>query len=313
LRVHTDISALEKIVRPVLTIGTFDGVHHGHRKILDRVIALAKESNGTSCLLTFHPHPRSVVNEAKPIALLNSLEEKLELLEKAGLDHVIVQPFTKAFSRMTALQYVRDLLVTTIGVHHLVVGYDHHFGRNREGDIKVLREYADIFGFKLEEIPAQTIEEVKISSTKIRCAFDEGKVDLASEYLGYSYCLSGTVVHGDGRGKGLGFPTANLVPNDPEKVVPGNGVYAVQVKSKDQEYKGMANIGIKPTFHAVPENPSIEVNVFGLDKDLYGQELSLTFEKRIRDEIKFESAEELIKQLTLDREKALKNIRRLSK
>jgi riboflavin kinase/FMN adenylyltransferase len=306
LRVHTDISALEYLERPVLTIGTFDGVHHGHRKILDRVIALAKENNGTACLLTFHPHPRSVVNEAKPMVLLNSLEEKLELLEKAGLDHVIVQPFTKAFSRMTALEYVRDLLVTTIGVHHLVVGYDHHFGRNREGDIKVLREYADLFGFKLEEIPAQTIEEVKISSTKIRLALDEGKVSLAREYLGYSYCLSGTVVHGDGRGKGLGFPTANLVPNDPEKVVPGNGVYAVHVKWKDQEFKGMANIGIKPTFHTVPENPSIEVNVFELDRDLYGQELSLSFEERIRDELKFESAEELIKQLNLDKEQALK-------
>lgn len=305
MRVHADISKLEGIKRPILTIGTFDGVHHGHRGILERVIELAKENNGSSTLLTFHPHPRSVVNEAKPMLLLNTLEEKLDLLEKVGIDHVIVFPFTKSFSRISALEYVRDLLVNSIRVHQLVVGYDHRFGRNREGDIKVLQEYAELFNFKLEEIPAQTIDEVNVSSTKIRKALQEGDVALAKEFLGYSYKLDGTVVHGDGRGKGLGFPTANMVPDDLDKVVPGNGVYAVKVSYMNEVYQGMANIGLRPTFSGKEENPQIEVNLFGVDKDLYSQELSLTFEARIRDEQKFDSAEDLIKQLELDKQSAL--------
>ena len=311
MRVHTDISELEHIERPILTIGTFDGVHHGHKKILDRVKELAQEHEGSSTLLTFHPHPRSVVNEAKPISLLNTLEEKLELLEKAGLEHVIVHPFTKAFSRITALEYVRDLLVNTINVYYLVVGYDHRFGRNREGDIKVLREYADLFAFQLEEIPAQMIDEVKISSTKVRAALDNGNVDLARDFLGYSYPLAGTVVHGDGRGKTLGFPTANLVPNDSEKVVPGTGVYAVTVKKGAESYMGMANIGVLPTFNSVAINPKIEVNLFGVDENLYSQELTLTFEERLRDEMKFASADALSIQLKRDKTEALRMLEKI--
>jgi riboflavin kinase/FMN adenylyltransferase len=304
LRVHTDIERLNSIERPILTIGTFDGVHHGHRIILERIKEIAKKEQGQSVLLTFHPHPRSVVNESNPLSLLNTLEEKLELLEEVGLDHVIVMPFTKAFSRISAIEYVRDLLVNTIKVHYLVVGYDHHFGRNREGDIKVLKEYAELFDFKLEEIPAQTIDEVKVSSTKIRTALKEGDVERAREYLGYSYYFSGTVVRGNALGRTLGFPTANILPDDQEKLVPGQSVYAVKVEGPDWKSLGMANIGVKPTVNGLLEHPVIEVNLFDRSENLYGKVLKVHFEHKLREEVKFLSTEELRIQLEKDRDQA---------
>ncbi|MDA0714039.1 MAG: bifunctional riboflavin kinase/FAD synthetase [Bacteroidetes bacterium] len=304
MRVHTDIERLSGIERPILTIGTFDGVHHGHRIILQRIMEIAKKEGGQSVLLTFHPHPRSVVNESNSLSLLNTLEEKLELLEEVGLDHVIVMPFTKSFSRMSALEYVRDLLVNTIKVHCLVVGYDHHFGRNREGDIKVLKEYAELFDFRLEEIPAQTIDEVKISSTKIRTALRQGDVEKASEYLGYAYYFSGTVVHGDALGRTLGFPTANILPDDEEKLIPGQAVYAVQVEGPDWRSAGMTNIGLRPTIGGLNESPRIEVNMFDRNEDLYGKVLKVHFIQKLREEMKFPSTKELTEQLGKDRDEA---------
>lgn len=306
MRIHTDIEAIEGIKRPVLTIGTFDGVHLGHRVIIDRLNEIAAQEEGESVLLTFHPHPRTVVRESTRIELLTTMEERLELLREAGLQHVIIHPFTKEFSRISALAYVRDLLVNKIGVHYAVVGYDHHFGRNREGDIHLFHELSEVYGFKVEEISAQTIQEVEVSSTKVRKALRDGDLKKVKAYLGYNYKVVGTVVKGDGRGKGLGFPTANVLPDDPDKLIPGNGVYAVKVKLENEAIAaGMLNIGTRPTFNQEQKEVRIEVHLFDQKEDLYGKQLVLEFISRIRGEKKFDGAESLIHQLNKDRKSAL--------
>ncbi len=302
MKLHTDIPSISKIERPILTIGTFDGVHLGHRVIIDRLNEIAKEEGGESVLLTFHPHPRSVVSEVGSIELLSSMDERLKLLEEAGLQHVIVHPFTHEFSRISALEYVRDLLVNRIGVHTAVVGYDHHFGRNREGDILLLKELAELYEFKVVEIDAQMIEKVKVSSTKVRKALKNGQVAKVKSYLGYDYSITGTVVRGDGRGKSIGFPTANIVPDDADKLIPGNGVYAVKIIIADKEYRGMLNIGTRPTFKSESKaQTTLEVNILDFDADLYGKQLTLIFKAHIRAERKFDSAEKLKAQLIKDR------------
>ncbi len=302
MKVHTDISSIRTIKCPILTIGTFDGVHLGHRVIIDRINEIARKEGGESVLLTFHPHPRSIVSEVGSIELLSTMEERLELLEKAGLQHVIVQPFTHEFSRISALEYVRDLLVNTIGVHTAVVGYDHHFGRNREGDIVLLKELAELYEFNVVEIDAQMIKEVKVSSTKVRRALKSGEVTKVNSFLGYNYQITGAVVEGDGRGRSLGFPTANLVPDDAEKLIPGKGVYAVNVTSDGTQYKGMLNIGNRPTFKSEEETfVTLEVHLLDFDADLYGQQITMEFKEWIRSEKKFASSLELSEQLLKDR------------
>lgn len=305
MQIHTEIDTIRSIERPIVTIGTFDGVHLGHRAIIKRLNEIAVEEDGESVLLTFHPHPRTVVNESGTIELLTSLEERFKQLENAGLQHVIVHPFTKEFSRITALSYVRDLLVNRIGVHYAVVGYDHHFGKNREGDIDLLHELAEVYDFRVEEISAQAIEEVKVSSTKVRNALKKGLVDQVSAYLGYHYQVKGTVIHGDGRGKEIGFPTANLIPEDSEKLIPALGVYAVYVHHEDKVHLGMCNIGTRPTFYEDASQSSIEVNLFGWDKELYGEQLTIEFRKHIREEKKFETVDLLTAQLEEDKKRAL--------
>jgi len=277
-------------------------VHLGHRVIINRINEIASVEGGESVLLTFHPHPRSIVSEAGSIELLSTMEERLELLEKAGLQHVVVQPFTQEFSRISALEYVRDLLVNTIGVHTAVVGYDHHFGRNREGDITLLKELAELYEFNVVEIDAQMIKEVKVSSTKVRRALKSGEVTKVNSFLGYTYQITGTVVKGDGRGQSIGFPTANLVPDDAEKLIPGKGVYAVMVTADGIRYKGMLNIGNRPTFKSEMEpSLTLEVHVLDFDADLYGQQITLEFMEWIRPEKKFATGQELIDQLFKDR------------
>ncbi|NNC84379.1 MAG: bifunctional riboflavin kinase/FAD synthetase [Flavobacteriales bacterium] len=305
MKVHTDIDSIKGISRPILTIGTFDGVHRGHRVIIDRLNGIAQEEQGESVLLTFHPHPRSVVSEVGAIELLTTMEERLQLLEAAGLDHVIVYPFTHEFSRISALAYVRDILVNRIDLHYAVVGYDHHFGRNREGDIHLLHELAEVYGFQVEEISAQTIEEVKVSSTKVRSALREGRLDDVKKYLGYDYMLTGTVVKGDGRGKGMGFPTANILPNDPNKLIPAQGVYAIKALIEDQVRTGMMNIGTRPTFSSGQDEVHIEAHLFDLDTDLYGKEMRIDFLARIRGEKRFSGKEELQDQLQQDKAEVL--------
>jgi riboflavin kinase/FMN adenylyltransferase len=300
LRIHYGIDSFESDKKVVLTTGTFDGVHLGHKKILSRIVDLAKKLKGESVLLTFHPHPRLVLfPENSDLRLLNSQSEKLQLLEETGIDHIIVHPFTHDFSRLSSLEFVRDLLVNKVGIDLLVIGYNHHFGRNREGSFDSLCEFAEVFGFDVEEIPAHDLEKVNISSTKIRHALEEGDVELAGKFLGYPYFITGSVVQGSRVGREIGFPTANIQVNERFKLIPADGVYAVQVAWKEGFLSGMLNIGVRPTVDS-QKRKSIEVHLLDFDEDIYGKELQVRFIKRIREERQFESLEALKQQLEID-------------
>jgi riboflavin kinase/FMN adenylyltransferase len=304
LKIHKDINSIEKINNPILTVGTFDGVHIGHHSIINRINSIAKEKGGESVLLTFHPHPRMVLfPDDDSLKLINTVEEKLTLLESFGLNHVINIPFEKEFSRMSPVEYVRDILVNKIGIDTIVIGYDHHFGRNRQGNLSLLKELAPIYDFKVEEIPAQDIDEITVSSTKIRNAILEGKIRVANEFLGHKFMLSGTVVEGKQLGRQIGFPTANINVNDKHKIIPGDGVYAVNGTIGGKTYAGMLNIGTKPTVDDKGIT-SIEVHFFDLNEDLYGKDVQVTFERKMRDEQKFSNLTSLQEQLTLDAVKA---------
>jgi riboflavin kinase / FMN adenylyltransferase len=292
-----------------ITTGTFDGVHLGHRVILNHLGALAKEADLESVIITFDPHPRRVLfPDQEGLLLINTLDEKLELLEKAGIDNVIVQPFTNEFSRTSALVYVRDLLVNQVGMKKLVIGYDHQFGKNREGSIEQLRELAPMLNFEVVEIPAQMIDDVNISSTKIRYALSDGDIVSANASLGYNFFINGDVVKGNNRGRSLGFPTANIELGHAEKILPKQGVYAVKVETKAASFSGMLNIGVNPTF-GDSNKLSIEVNLFDFDEDLYGQKIRVFFNERIRNEMRFESVEELSNQMKNDKEIALQMLK----
>ncbi|MBK9147222.1 MAG: bifunctional riboflavin kinase/FAD synthetase [Flavobacteriales bacterium] len=303
--VHTDINDFKGVKRPVLTTGTFDGVHRGHRAIIERLIARAKKEEGESVLFTFHPHPRMVLFPGDgDLKLLSTQEEKRALLEAAGLDHLLVVPFSRQFSRMHALDYVRDVLVGAIGARAVVIGYDHRFGRNREGDLVLLRQLGEAYDIDVEEIPAQEVDHVKVSSTKIRQALQAGEVAAANELLGYSYPLHGVVVKGDQLGRTIGYPTANIGATDPYKLIPGNGVYAVEAYLKDGDRKGMLYIGERPTVSGGLQR-NIEVNIFGLDRDLYGEAITVRFIHRLRGDQRFESMEALKDQLHIDKRMAM--------
>lgn len=302
MKVHTDIDQFDPIKKAFVTTGTFDGVHLGHRVILDKVIQQAKEEGGESVLLTFYPHPRMVLfPHDNNLKLLTTQDEKIKHLEEIGLDHLIIQNFTTEFSRLKAYDYVRDILVGKIGLYKLIIGYDHQFGKNREGSIEQLKELTPIFNFKIEEIPAHDIDTVKISSTKIRKALLEGDIQTADRYLGYPYSISGEVVHGNKLGRELGFKTANILVDDKYKLIPADGVYAVKAQVDNQDYFGMLNIGRRPTIENPDAGIFIEVHIFEFEKDVYGEMLEITFLKRIRDEEKFESIEVLTAQLHLDK------------
>ena len=306
MKVYFGINEFKKVNKPVITTGTFDGVHNGHKKIIKNLTDKAKEIEGESVLITFNPHPRLVLfPDNNNLKLLNSLEEKIELLAKEGLDHLIIQPFTIDFSRLSALEYIRDLLVKKLGVNTLVIGYDHHFGRNREGSFDELVEFSHLYNFEIAQISALDIENVNVSSTKIRNALAEGNVAKANSFLGYNFGISGTVIHGDGLGKTIGFPTANIKVSDQYKIIPSNSVYACSVTLKEKRFKGMLNIGVRPTV-ADKNEQKIEINLFDFDGDLYGKELSIEFHERLRNEEKFNSLESLKAQLNSDKENALK-------
>lgn len=286
-----------------ITIGTFDGVHIGHKRILERLTNNAKKMGVKSMVLTFFPHPRMVLQKDSEIKLLNTLAEKEQILSELGVDHLIVHPFTKEFSRLTALAFVRDLLVHQLKVKSVVIGYDHRFGRNRNASIQELIGFGNTFDFKVEEIPAQEIDEVSVSSTKIRNALLSGDIQTANAYLGYRYMLSGKVVKGRGLGKNMGFPTANLEISEPYKLIPQNGVYIVSCTYEGRSSHGMMNIGYNPTVNGTTK--SIEVHLFGLNEDLYEKDLQVHFLKKIRDEQKFDSLESLSDQLKNDKKSAL--------
>ena len=291
----------------IVTIGTYDGVHLGHQKIIKNIVDQAKNSNMDSVVFTFDPHPRVVLSKSNDLKLIQTIAERSDRLEKTGLDYLIIHPFNKEFSRMSAFEFVRDVLVNQLHVQKLIIGYDHHFGKNREGNIDQLREYAHMFEFEVEEIPALDIDEVSVSSTKIRQALSEGKIEKANSYLGYPFSIEGEVVKGNQIGKGLGFPTANLKINDPLKQLPKSGAYIVESEIDNQTYLGMLNIGFRPTIDG--RDISIEVYFENLDQDLYGQKIKLNFIRFLREEKRFESLEKLKEQLAKDRKELLKDLR----
>lgn len=313
MQVHTDIGDFRGVKRPVLTTGTFDGVHRGHRSILQRLNEVARQEGGESVLFTFHPHPRMVLDPgAADLKLLNTPAEKAALLEKAGLDHLLVIPFSRHFSQMAPEAYVHDLLVGAIGVRAIVIGYDHRFGRNRAGNIDLLRSMGDRYALRVEEIPAQEVDHITVSSTKVRNSLLKGDVSTANELLGYSYPLSGVVVKGDQLGRTMGYPTANIGAIDPYKLVPGDGVYAVEVSTNGEVHGGMLYIGQRPTLSATGLQRTVEVNIFGLDRDLYGEAISVRFVDRIRGDLRFAGLKELEDQLHLDRTASMQRLAHLS-
>lgn len=282
----------------VVTIGTFDGVHIGHKKIINRLVNIAKQEGLQAVVLTFFPHPRMVVQSDTKIKMLNTIDEKNKLLVQQGIDHLVIKKFTKDFSRLSAQEYVRKVLVETLHVKHIIIGYDHHFGRNRTANIHDLKAFGEIYDFKVTEILAQEIDEVTISSTKIRQALNSGDVKTANTFLGYNFMISGTVVKGKGIGKTLNFPTANIRISESYKLIPKHGVYVVKTRILNTTVFGMMNIGVNPTVNG--KLRSIEIHFFDFSQDIYGVYLEIEILKRLREEQKFDSLAELEKQLLKD-------------
>lgn len=283
----------------MVTIGTFDGVHLGHRKIIAQITTAAKEKNCDSLVLTFFPHPRIVLQEGTEMKQLNTLYEKTGLLKQLGVDHLVIHPFDKAFSRMTAEEFVKEVLVDKFRLKKIIIGYDHRFGRNRTADINDLMAFGESFGFEVAQISAEELNDVSISSTKIRTALNDGDITLANKFLGYAYSLSGEVVKGQQLGRTIGYPTANIMIKEDYKLIPQNGVYVVQSDILGQTVFGMMNIGNRPTVNGTTQ--TIEVHFLDFDQDLYGQTLSISLLKRLRDEQKFPSLESLKSQLFKDK------------
>ena len=303
MKVFTTIPNYPSENKSIVTIGTFDGVHLGHRVVLRRMREIAKKTKGESVLLTFFPHPRHVLHkDNQDMKLITTLQEKQDLINQAGLDNLVIHEFTKKFSRIKPANFVRDILVEQLNVHTLVIGYDHHFGRNREGSIQELTTLADLYDFNIEKIDPQYFEDVTVSSSKIRKLIEKGEMVKAKQYLGYEFMLNGKVIKGNSLGKTINFPTANIVVENKWKILPADGVYAVKIVLEAKEYKGMMNIGQKPTVDG--NGISLEVNIFDFNQDIYGKGIEIRFVKRIRDERKFEDLQGLKKQLLIDRNKA---------
>jgi riboflavin kinase / FMN adenylyltransferase len=305
LKVYKSLQEFTPLEKAVVTTGTFDGLHIGHQKIINTLQTVASAIDGETVIITFHPHPRLVLfPDDNDLKLLTTLDEKIQLLEKAGINHLIIIPFDKNFSRLTSLEFVRDILINTIGTKKLVIGYDHHFGRNREGNFESLKELAPLYNFDVEEIPAQDINHVAVSSSKIRTALLEGDVATAKEYLSYSYKLTGVVVQGNQLGRTIGYPTANIVVDDKYKLIPANGVYAVNVFFGKEKFGGMMNIGVRPTVNGTSR--TIEVNIFDFSDDIYNQQITVEFVAHIRTEQKFAGLDALKNQLKTDKDVAQK-------
>ena len=306
MQVHRDIENLPFFRNAVVTIGTFDGVHMGHRQVIDKLKAEAKAINGETVIITFHPHPRKVVSSTiLGIRLINTLDEKIELLKELGVDHVVVVPFTDAFANQPAEDYIKNFLIDKFHPHTIIIGYDHHFGRDRLGDYRLLEKDAGKYNYQLKEIPKHILENISISSTNIREAILHSDIATADTLLGYEFFFSGIVVHGDKLGRKLGYPTANLKITDEEKIVPGNGIYAVYAlpEGYSERLKGMMSIGFRPTVDG--KKRVIEVNIFDFDAEIYGQRLKVFVKKYLREEIKFDGLEALVKQIDQDKVNSL--------
>lgn len=312
MKIYNDIHEFHKIDHAVVTIGTFDGVHLGHQKIISRLQKLAKQTKGETVVLTFFPHPRMILHpEDESIKLISTMAEKAQLLENLGIDHLIITPFTRDFSNLSPQAYIKDILVDRIGMKNIVIGYDHRFGKDRKGGLPDLQHYAAIYGFQVEEISQQDINDVAVSSTKIRTALLAGDVKMAREFLGHPFSLTGEVIKGDQIGRKMGFPTANIFVKENYKLIPSDGIYAVEVDIftpnpiNQVSLKGMAYIGHRPTVHGMTRN--IEVNLFDFDANLYDQSIRLNFIHFVREDQRFNSLEELRLQLVVDE----KNVRAL--
>ncbi|MFT5916346.1 MAG: riboflavin kinase/FMN adenylyltransferase [Flammeovirgaceae bacterium] len=306
MQIHYGLENFQKLERAIVTSGTFDGVHIGHQKILKRLTQVAEIENGESVVLTFWPHPRLVLfPEQTDLKLLSDLDEKAVLLEKFGIDHLVVIKFDKEFSKTTSQEFIHDILVDKIGTHRLVIGYDHKFGRNREGGFDYLKENSAQFGFEVEEIPRQDIDDVGVSSTKVRKALLKGEVETANSYLNSEYMLTGTVVKGKQIGRTIGYPTANVAVSNPNKLIPENGIYAIRAEVRGKLHNGMLYIGTRPTLGDKLEQ-SIEANLFDFSADIYDEKIRIFFLKTLRGDQKFDGLESLKKQLDLDKEMALK-------
>lgn len=305
MKIFNSIESFRNIPKPVFTLGMYDGVHIGHQAIIRQLNEIAQKNGGESVLLTFNPHPRIALQKSEGLQFLTTLEEKMELLDKCGLQNIIVHPFSVEFSQLSAQDFVKELLVDKCGLDTLVVGYDHHFGKNREGNFEKLLTISKQFNFNLTQILEVKSSDSKVSSTEIRRALNEGNLTYATKALGRNYSLSGKVVHGDGIGKTLGFPTANLEVEN-YKLIPKDGVYAVKVFVDEKNYFGMLNIGNRPTISEGGEK-RVEVNIFDFDKDIYNETLKIEFVKFLREDIKFPDIESLILQLHADKKETLKS------
>lgn len=286
----------------VITIGTFDGVHIGHQKIIQKLTKKASENNLVSLVITFFPHPRMVLQKNSDIKLLNTITERTDILSQLGLDYIYIQEFTKEFAEMSARDFVKNILVDKLNVKAVIIGYDHHFGKDRSADFQDLKLFGKEYGFEVEEISAQDIKDVAVSSTKIRKALTTGDIVTANTYLGYDYFINGTVVRGKGFGKKMEFPTANMEVTEDYKLIPENGVYAITTSYKGRRLLGMMNIGYNPTFAG--KKKTIEAHFFAFNEDIYGEKLKISFIERLRNEQKFESVDALISQLRQDKQNA---------
>jgi len=305
LKIYTDISRIQKIKNAVITVGTFDGLHIGHQKVIGEVVKSAKSIAGESVIITFFPHPRKVVQPDFDLKLIISRKEKMALFEKLGVDHLFCINFTKEFSNTTSEEFIQKYIVAPFKPARVVIGYDHHFGKDRKGDIGFLQEMGAKYDFEVEKIDMQDIDHTAVSSSKIREAIAAGDMQTASKFLGYHFSITGEVVKGNQLGRTIGFPTANVEPDEPEKIIPAYGVYAVLIKWKGKTLKGMSNIGVRPTLKV--QKLTIEAHIFDFDEDIYGQEISIVFLEHTRDEKKFHDLELLRRRLIIDRIK-VKNI-----
>lgn len=309
MKIITDLGEYSNTEKTFVTIGTFDGIHVGHKKVLRNLVDQAKKEGAVSVLITFFPHPRMVLNDDSSIRLLNTIDERIELLKESGIDLLIIQEFTASFAAQSSLSFVKDILVKKLNISKLFIGYDHHFGKNREGNFEQLIELGNSYNFKVEKIAQKDIADIAVSSTKIRTSLEEGTVEKANSYLGYAYKLSGVVVKGQNLGEKIGFPTANLQIKEAYKLIPKNGVYLVRSYIQNVLYFGMMNIGYRPTVEG--EFKTIEIHLFDLDINLYNKNLHIELLSFMREEQKFKSVEGLIKQLHRDKENSLILIKKL--
>jgi len=308
MKIYHNINEFKAIENAVVTIGTFDGVHLGHRKIIERLKELADECGGETVILTFFPHPRMILHpEDESLKLINTIHEKAALLEQLGIDHLIITPFSRDFSNQSPEAYIRDVLVNTIGTKKIVIGYDHRFGKDRAGSFDDLLRLSTTYGYDVVEIPEQDINDVAVSSTLIRDALLNGAIELANNFLGYPFFITGKVGRGDQIGRTIGYPTANIMIEETYKLIPDDGIFSAKVIVRGVTHKGMAYIGSRPTINGITRN--IEVNIFDFDTEIYGEEISMQFFNYVRGDVKFDGLEGLKIQLAKDRDDVLALLR----